>query len=369
MDIADLKNRVRAELKARGFGMIGFASPPIGEFGEKFQEWIQQGYQGEMHYLARRQEERVHPEKILPEIRSVIVVGHSYDPGGDNTQDPDLGHISRYAWGQDYHSILSKKLAAFQDWLSRQASALRSYLSVDAQPVLEKSWAARAGMGWMGKHTNMIHEAQGSYFFLATILTNIPFEPDPPQEDHCGTCTRCLEVCPTGAIIAPYVLDARLCISYLTIELKGPVPRELRPHVGNHVFGCDDCQEVCPWNRFSQVTEEKSFFPSSEIKNQPLEKLLAIGPTEFKRRFRDSAISRAKWKGFQRNILVAMGNSGNRKFVPWIKEKLTEPEPLIRGHAVWAYHQLLGKAAAPVLKKMLAEERDGFVREEIQFTL
>lgn len=364
-----LKSKIRRELERRGFDPVRFTRPPLGEAAEQFKRWIESGFYGEMGYLSRREAERTDPTRLMTELRSVIVLAHGYDSGLPNTHQPQEGHISRYAWGRDYHDVLKEKLLSFERWLLLQGEEIRCYCSVDAQPVLEKAWAQKAGLGWRGKHTNIINAERGSYFFLSTILTNLPLDPDPETEDRCGTCTQCMDVCPTRAIVAPYVLDARLCISYLTIELKGPIPRNLRPLIGNRVFGCDDCQEVCPWNRFSRVTTEKQFLPRPEIRNRPLRELLCIDPPTFQNRFKDSAISRPKWKGFMRNVLVAAGNSGDRSLAAPVREKLGHPEPLVRGHAVWAYHRLLGEESGTFLQAMEKSETDVFVREELRSAL
>ncbi len=366
MDLFKLQSEIRDQLKQLGFDLIQFTQPPLGESLQKFQQWIEQGYHGEMKYLERRRSERENLQLLLPQVRSVIVLGHGYDNSLENTSHPNEANIARYAWGEDYHQVLLDKLRSFSQWLTDLDSTTQLYFSVDAMPVLEKDWAEKSGLGWRGKHTNVIHPKFGSYFFLAVMLTNIPFEPDPPMQDHCGSCTRCIDICPTQAIVAPYQLDARRCISYLTIELRGPIPREFRPLIGNRIFGCDDCQEVCPWNRFSQPTSEKRFFPREGVRNQPLEKFISITPQEFKTQFSGSAILRAKWKGFIRNVCVAMGNSGEKSFIPLLEDKLSEPEPLIRGHAVWAYVRLLGNEARKRLQKLKQSESDPFVLEEIQ---
>jgi epoxyqueuosine reductase len=365
----NIQNHIRREFTERGFSAVRFTEPPLGRAAEHFEEWLTKGYAGEMAYLGRRSEERRHPEKILPEIKSIILLAHPYDSLMENSSNPSQGNVSRYAWGEDYHTVLNKKLRALSKWLEEKAPKAHFYLSVDAQPVLEKAWAQKAGLGWMGKHTNIIDPEQGSYFFISAILTDMQFNPDPPQADRCGSCEACLRVCPTGAIVAPYVLDANRCISYLTIELKGPIPAPLRPMMGNHIFGCDDCQEVCPWNRFSQATTEGRFLPRPGIRHQPLARWLRLTAGEFKELFHDSAVSRAKWKGFMRNVLVAAGNSGDTSLAPLVKEKLTEENILVRGHAVWAYRRLLGEKAREMLEEMQNEETDVFVLEEIKEAL
>ncbi|HKY64684.1 MAG TPA: tRNA epoxyqueuosine(34) reductase QueG [bacterium] len=361
------QQEVREELKRRGFDSVGFAKPPLGEAGERFAEWLRRGHHGTMAYLDRRGAERLSPDRLLPEFRSAIVLAHGYDSGLPNSTDPAEANVSRYAWGEDYHEVLSAKLRDFEGWLVRKIPEARCYAGVDAAPILEKAWAERSGLGWIGKHTNLIEAESGSYFFLAVLLTNLDFAEDAPVADRCGVCTRCIEICPTRAIVGPYQLDARLCISYLTIELKGPIPRELRPLIGNHVFGCDDCQEVCPWNRFSRPTREGRFFPRDGVRAQPLESFLELSEAEFKRRFAGSAVLRAKRRGFLRNVCVAIGNSGRAELAEKLLPLLEDAEPLVRGHAVWAYGRLLGEAALARLRELKEKEEDGFVREEIAY--
>jgi epoxyqueuosine reductase len=367
-ELISLQQEVREELYRRGFSVVRFAALPLGEAGARFKNWLQEGHQGEMSYLSRRQEERADPSRLLPKCQSLILMAADYDSGLLNTRDPTQGHISRYTWGDDYHQVIKSRLQAFEIWLKEKVGSVECFHSVDASPVLEKAWAQKAGLGWLGKHTNIIHPEKGSYFFLSALLTTLPFIPDSPTEDRCGTCEQCIQICPTQAIVAPYVLDARLCISYLTIELKGPIPRHLRPLVGNHIFGCDDCQEVCPWNRFSQPTEEGRFYPRQGVRNRPLKEFLTLQEEDFSKLFAGSAVLRAKWKGFMRNVLVAVGNSREVSLAPSVREKLTAVEPLVRGHAVWAYHRLLGEESVPVLQQLKLYERDPFVLEEIEFT-
>lgn len=369
MEIFHLQNQVRRRLEDLGFNPIRFTSPPLGKAKDLFNEWLRRDFHGEMAYLERRMDERIHPQQLLAGLQSIIVVGHSYDSGGENTKHPSEGNVSRYALGEDYHQVLREKLLTFSEWLKKFGPESHIYFTVDSSPVLEKAWAEKSGLGWIGKHTNVINRESGSYFFLATVLTNLPFESDPQEEDHCGSCQACIDVCPTGAIIAPYVLDARLCISYLTIELKGPIPRNLRPMIGNRIFGCDDCQEVCPWNRFSRPTGEERFFPREEIFRRPLNYFLTLSPSTFREIARDSAIARPKWKGFMRNVLVAAGNSGDISLAPLVAEKLSSEEVLVRGHAVWAYERLLGKESFQRLRDMQQEERDPWVLEEIKLAL
>lgn len=370
MDVSVLQQEVKAELLRRGFSQVRFARPPLAADSRRhFSEWMDQGMQGEMVYLQRKKSSSLDVDQLLEGCRSLIMMAHPYDTGLKNALSRGRGHVSRYAWGDDYHEVLTHKLRDFQAWLHARSGESHSFASVDASPVLEKAWARQAGLGWIGKHTNVIEEHSGSYFFLSALLTRIPFVADEPVTDRCGSCTQCMEVCPTRAIVAPYVLDARLCISYLTIELKGPIPRPLRPLIGNHIFGCDDCQEVCPWNRFSRPTQERRFFPRDGVRDQPLESFLSLSEADFKSRFAGSAILRAKRKGFLRNVIVAMGNSAQPEFAPLLQQKLEDPEPLIRGHAVWAYARLVGAAAGHEFAAMRARETDSWVLSELESEL
>lgn len=363
----ETQQRIRQKLNDLGFSSVRFTQAPISfKTQQRFLDFLEQGRQGTMDYLSRRSAERLDPQLLLSDLKSLIVLAQPYDSGFENTQDPRQANISRYAWGDDYHSIIQKKLEIFRDWLALLVPEAQTYFSVDAQAVLEKAWAEKSGIGWLGKHGNIIHPGRGSYFFLAVILTNLDLPPDSSEPERCGSCTRCIEICPTRAIIAPYVVDARLCISYLTIENKGPIPRELRPLLGNHVFGCDDCQELCPWNRFSQPTGESVFFPRENLRNASLQDLLQIRREDFKKLFSGSAILRAKWKGLMRNVLVAAGNSNHAALIEPVREKLSNPEPLVRAHAVWAYARLAGAMAREEFLIMGKEEKDVWVLAELE---
>ena len=341
--------------KEVGFSSCSFARLEKNSEGARlFGEWLQKGFAGEMHYLERGQEKRRDPSLVLENAKSVIVLAWDY-VAGPAAPHPQIRHrsqgsllaefggppvaspaassfISRYAWGKDYHEILGEKLSIFQKKLEEifPGEIFKSY--VDTGPVMEKYWSALGGLGWLGKHTNLIHEKRGSYFLLASLLTTLDFESEAPVIDRCGTCTRCIDVCPTRAIVAPYVLDARLCISYLTIELKGSIPLELRPLIGNHVFGCDDCQEVCPWNRHARLPEE--FLRNTSI--EQLLEWLSLDEKQFKEKFRGSPILRSKRRGFLRNVCVVLGNLKDPKSIPALQKAAQDSEPLIREHAQWA---------------------------------
>ena len=291
---------------------------------------------GEMSYLTDyRAAVRSNPKQLLESARSIICVGKLYNspkPYSTEFTDAELGWISRYAWGGDYHEVLRRGLSLLAE---RLGPGHEHKVCVDTAPLLERSFARAAGLGWIGKNTCLINEPLGSWFFLGELLTSLEIEPDAPPPDRCGTCNRCVEACPTHALSPQgYELDSRLCISYLTIELRGPVPDQHRSQVGKHVFGCDICQDVCPWNRRAPVTEEPAFAPRNMTPS--LERLAALGETEFRNMFRHSPVSRAKYRGFLRNVAIAMGNSASPAFQAPLEKLAVHDDPLIREHAAWA---------------------------------
>lgn len=346
---------VREKALALGFDRVGIAPVEPLERAAFYRDWLRLGYHGTMGYLERDPD----PQKLLPGARSVVCVLKNYYTDVPAPEDPKIGRISRYAWGDDYHDVLFEKLKELKSFL--ESGGARAKVCVDTSAVLEKLWARRSGLGWQGKHTNLISRDLSSWFFLGEVITDAAFEYDAPHlDDHCGTCTRCIEICPTRAIVAPYVLDSRKCISYLTIENRGPIPRDLRPLMGNLIFGCDLCQDVCPWNKFAKVTPEASFLP-----REPAAKLvdfLAMTRDEFRVRFKGSPVKRAKHAGFLRNVCVALGNSGDASAIPALEKALAHEEPLVRGHAAWALGRLGARAS---LESRLGSETDESVREEI----
>ncbi|MBF0491445.1 MAG: tRNA epoxyqueuosine(34) reductase QueG [Deltaproteobacteria bacterium] len=346
-----------------GFSQVAWA--PLeknSQAAKRFKQWLEASYQGEMSYLERGLEKREDPEKILPGAKSILCLSWGYSKKKQLKGKIESPFISRYAWQEDYHLILQKKLNLLQKQLEQYfpQAQFRSY--VDTGQVMEKHWASQAGLGWIGKHSNLIHPKQGSYFFLASILTDLPSDSlAGPVSDHCGNCQACIDICPTRAIVAPYMVDARLCISYLTIELKGPIPRELRPQIGAHVFGCDDCQEVCPWNR-------KAKLPLDFLRSASVEELhfyLKLDAQAFKKYFKELPMLRPKRRGFLRNVCVVLGNLKKRESVPLLIQALQDEEALIRGHAVWALGQYADLEIQKELEKTLQKETDLWVREEI----
>ncbi len=376
-----LLNRIEAEARRLGFDLVGLApaTPPttIGHY----RAWLEGGYHGEMTYLARPEAvaRRGDLALLLPGVRSVVVVAASYypPPPSADLQDPSRGVLARYAWGDDYHPLLLSRLCQLGTVIEAESHGAVAFRAcVDTAPLLERELAVRAGLGFIGKNTNLIHPRLGSWLFLGELLLTVDIETEqtPSAEGRspspCGRCTRCLDACPTGALIAPYLLDARRCISYLTIELKGPIPGELRPLLGNRIFGCDLCQEVCPWNRrFARPTTEPAFQPRPESIAPRLLELIALDDDGFRQRFGNSPVKRAKRRGLLRNVAVALGNWGDLAAVPALVQALHDVEPLVRGHAAWALGRIATPDARQALQEALPGEADGWVRQEIQQAL
>lgn len=323
--------------------------------------------EGELAWLARDPEIRADPTRLWPEARSALVTGIAYGPGYDPLPElahRECGYVSVYARNRDYHEVLKGRLKELAGLLAaRTAAAVKVF--VDTAPVMEKPLAQRAGLGWQGKHTNLVSRGHGSWLFLGVILTTAELPADPPEHDHCGSCRRCLEICPTDAFPAPYRLDARRCISYLTIEHKGPIPRRLRPLLGNRIYGCDDCLAVCPWNKFARAARELAFAARPELVRPPLEQLARLDDPAFRWLFAGSPIKRIGRDRFVRNVLVAIGNSAEPALLPVVEERLFDTAPLVRGAAVWALSQLAPpeRVAAWRLEREPLEA-DPLVREE-----
>jgi epoxyqueuosine reductase len=311
---------VKSRARQLGFDLVGITTADSPQHSAQFRQWLADGFHGEMTYMARNAGKRVSPEQVLAGACSIIVVGLNYYPG-------ESRHIARYAAGaRDYHEVMGEKL-------QQLAELVGGLWYVDTGPILERDLAQRAGIGFIGKHTNLISRRLGNWIFLGVVLTKHELPADEPEREYCGTCRRCIDVCPTRAIVAPYRLDARLCISYLTIELKGSIPVELRPLIGDRVFGCDDCLEVCPWNRFAKPVMVPRELP-------PLEEFLSWDEAKFKTFFAGTPMYRIKRRGFLRNVCVALGNIGDKSTLPALQKALDDPEPLVREHAAWAIQQL-----------------------------
>jgi len=345
----DLKMRLIEFATELGFEScrIAACNPPA--HSREFEDWLRNGAHGEMQYMARGEKKRNNPDNILPGAKSIVVLALNYFQGVEAAVSaatknaagaPTIktGRIARYAWGDDYHDVISSKLDKIDDFLREFGGTQKCY--VDTGPVLERDHAATAGIGWHGKSTMLIDEKLGTWFFLAEILTTLELPPDAPVPDRCGKCQRCITACPTGAITAPHKLDARRCISYLTIELKGPIPLELRPLMGDRIFGCDDCLDACPWNRFAKASRESAFAARKSTTGFALRDYLRLNDAEFRTLFRNSPIKRIKRRGFLRNVCVALGNLGTVDDVPSLERAAGDPEPLVAEHAQWAIHQI-----------------------------
>ncbi len=356
---------IRSRARELGFEKVGVARVGEAPHGEFLERWLGDEFHGEMSYMARDPGRRRDPALYLPGARSVVVVAKNYQSPGRHSEDPRAGRISRYAWGDDYHEVLGGKLHELRRHLESLGG--RARVCVDTGAVLEKPWAQAAGLGWQGKHSNLISRDLGSWLFLGELVTDLDLEPDAPYpRDFCGSCTRCIDLCPTRAIVAPYVVDSRRCISYLTIEHRGPIPRELRPLMGNLVFGCDICQDVCPWNKFARVAPQPEFRARDGNLAPSLIGLMGLTREEFARRFKDSPVKRAKYPGFLRNVAIALGNSGDPAAVPALEKALVHEEPLVRAHAAWALGRL---GAREALRARRPIETDPEVRAEIEAAL
>ncbi len=338
-----LKERIAEEAKALGFDAVRFTSAdPVEGAGAALDQFLAEGRHGDMGWLAGTAPRRKSPRALWPEARSVILLGLNYGKAGDPLavlEERSRGAISVYAQSADYHDVLKAKLkplaARVQELVPGEVK-----IFVDTAPVMEKPLAAKAGLGWQGKHTNLVSREFGSWLFIASIFTSAEIAPDEPEEDHCGACRRCLDVCPTNALTAPYRIDARACISYLTIEHKGHIAPLYRVAMGNRIFGCDDCLAVCPWNKFAQVAHEAKLSARAESDNPPLAELLVLDDEAFRARFRGTPIKRTGRDRFLRNVLIAAGNSGEATLVPLVEARLIDASPLVRAMAVWALSRL-----------------------------
>src|SRR6266699_1121627 len=336
----ELKQRLRSFAREIGFDFCRIAACSSPPHAHEFRNWLHDEAHGEMSYMERGEEKRCDPHKVLPGARAIVVLALNYFQGSRNAGDTPAatGKIARYAWGDDYHDLIASKLDKIDEFLREIGGRQKCY--VDTGPVLERDYAAQAGIGWHGKSTMLIDEQLGTWFFLGEILTTLELPADQPVPDRCGTCDRCLKACPTAAITGPHRLDARRCISYLTIELKGSIPLELRPLVGDRIFGCDDCLDACPWNRFAQVSHETAFAARHSTLGISLREYLELTDAEFRAIFKNSPIKRIKRRGFLRNVCVALGNAGDVSDIPALKRALADEEPLIAEHAEWAIHQI-----------------------------
>jgi epoxyqueuosine reductase len=331
-----------------GFELAGIAAARPADTFDRFRDWLDQGYAGEMSYLHRHAEARRHPAAVFPEVRSVVMLGMNYKPAEEPDDPATTGRVARYARGLDYHDVLRQRLNRLLARIQTEVPDCRGRGVVDTAPLLERDFARRAGLGWFGKNTMLLNRRLGSYFFLAALLLNLDLQADPPHEtSHCGTCTACLDACPTQAFVGPGFLDARRCISYLTIELKGPVPPELRKGIGDWLFGCDVCQEVCPWNRKAPPGMESALAGRPDLLAVDAVELLGLSEDAFRHRFRNTALWRPRRRGLLSNAALVLGNRGDPAALPALRRALQDPEPVVRDAAQWAIARILVATGGP----------------------
>lgn len=365
-----LSASVHHAARAIGFDLVGIAPAVTVDGVSRLREWLERGFAGEMEYMQRHAEAREHPRHVLDGVRSVVVVGMNYRTAEPPACGALEGRVSRYAWGDDYHRVLKERLEQLRDYVHELVPGCRSRTVVDTAPLLERDFAQLAGLGWIGKNTMLINKRLGSWLFLGGLLVDFELEYDAPHEaSHCGTCTRCLEACPTDAFAGPYQLDSRRCISYLTIELRGPVPEEMREGMGDWIFGCDVCQEVCPWNRKAPPSEEAGFEPAADRYPMELLELLKLDPEEFRHSYGRTALSRPKRAGLLRNAAIALGNAGDARAVPALIDALADREPVVRGSAAWALGRIGTGEAIEAICGRVELEPDPHVHEELAAAL
>ena len=363
-----IEARIRARARDLGFVSVGVASAAAPwAAATRLAAFVEAGRHGEMAWMAQTAQRRAHPQALWPEAQSAIVVGASYAPEDDALAllaHKTRGLVSAYAARRDYHDVLKGRLKQLAQWAARETCA-EVKVFVDTAPLMEKPLAQAAGLGWQGKHTNLVSRQHGSWLFLGAILSAALLMPDEAEADHCGSCRACLDICPTAAFPAPYELDARRCIAYLTIEHKGPIPAEFRAAIGNRIYGCDDCLAVCPWNKFATASRDQQMAMQGELRAAALETLAGLDDAAFRRRFAGTPVKRTGRDRFVRNVLIAIGNSGEAALAPAAEARLGDAEPIVRGAAVWALQQLLDEAAFARLKLTHAgRETDAGVREE-----
>jgi epoxyqueuosine reductase len=363
-----LPARLRARALELGFDTCRFVSPDaVPQAPERLAQWLASGAHGDMGWMADTAARRADPRVLWPEVASIIMLGTNYGPEQDPLpalEQRSAGTISVYARHRDYHDVIKGRLKLLAGWLVAEAPA-EVKVFVDTAPVMEKPLAAAAGLGWQGKHTNLVSRDFGSWLFLGSIFTTLALPADAPEVDHCGSCRACLDICPTAAFPAPYRLDARRCISYLTIEHKGPIPLEFRAAMGNRIYGCDDCLAVCPWNKFARATREMKFAARDDLESPPLARLAALDDAGFRAMFSGSPIKRIGRDRFLRNVMIAIGNSGDPALRASVRDALSDASPLVRGMAVWAASRLFTPAEfAAMVSHYLGSESEPDVRAE-----
>lgn len=345
IDYVQLARDIKCRAQALGFQQTGITDTDLAEDEAHLLSWLGENLHGEMRYMAAHDSKRSRPQELVPGTLRVISVRMDYWPGQADLadkvlDDPARAYVSRYALGRDYHKVLRKRLQKLADYIKEQVGPFGFRAFTDSAPVLEKALAQKAGLGWIGKHTNLINRREGSWFFLGELFTDLPLPVDDPADNHCGSCQACIDICPTRAIIAPYRLDARRCISYLTIELHGSIPPELRKGIGNRIYGCDDCQLICPWNRFSRPSEESDFTPRHKLDSRTLIDLFRWDEAEFLRYTEGTAIRRIGHISWLRNIAVALGNSpGSEDVIKALQSRCNHPSELVREHVQWGLQQ------------------------------
>ncbi len=366
------RQQIRARALALGFDAVGFAPAALSnEAKSGLEGFIAAGYHGDMGWLAEKAPRRRDPQTLWPEARSVVVLGLNYGAADSSApgEGRNAGEISIYARNRDYHDLIKKKLKALGRWMGESfGCAIKVF--VDTAPVMEKPLAQAAGIGWQGKHTNLVSRDFGSWLFLGEVFTDLDLAASEAESDHCGECRRCLDACPTAAFPAAYRLDARRCISYLTIEHKGPIERSLRPLMGNRIYGCDDCLSVCPWNKFAQTTGEEGLIARPDLTAPRLAELARLDDAAFRAMFTGSPVKRIGRSRFLRNVLIAIGNSGDGALLPTVAERLDDDDELVRGAAIWALARLArGERIRELAEARLSSEPSAAVREEWQAAL
>ncbi|MCS6978396.1 MAG: tRNA epoxyqueuosine(34) reductase QueG [Gemmatales bacterium] len=381
-----LEERLKAEARRLGFDLVGIA-PAVAPPGySRFEDWLRRGFAGDMAYMEKHHAARAAPDSVLPDVRSLIVVGLNYHVADGRVSEatrsqpsalsaPLTGRISRYARIRDYHDLVRQRLKLLLKWLQEEVPGCNGRVVVDTAPLLERDYARLAGLGWFGKNTMLLNKRWGSWYFLGALLVNLALRPDSPHDtSHCGTCTACLDACPTQAFPEPGVLDARKCISYVTIELRKPIPLELREKLGDWVFGCDVCQDVCPWNRKVPVTKDPELLPLSFLETPDLLQWLSLTREQFRERFRGTPLTRPGRAGLLRNVAIVLGNRGDPAAIPALLRALNDDESLVRGAAAWALGQYLRRGTdtgrlKQALLDRLTGETDLSVREELERAL
>ena len=367
-DIFSIKQKIKSLALEIGFDAVQFTSPNgLEKNAQYFDQFLNSSHHGEMKWMEEKTDRRKNPLVLWPETKSIIMLGMNYGPATNPLEflkHKERGNISVYALGKDYHDLLKKRLKQIARQIHRDYD-VDVKVFVDTAPVMEKPLAQKSGMGWQGKHTNLVSHEFGSWLFLGSIFTALKLAPDKAQKDHCGSCHACLDVCPTNAFPSPYQLDAKRCISYLTIEYKGHIDQEFRKAMGNRIYGCDDCLSICPWNKFAQKTKENSFHPRIELDLPRLDELALLDDASFRKVFSGSPIKRIGRDFFIRNVLIAIGNSQQETYIPLLKKKLLEESPYIRAMAVWALKELCSIESFNILKKKYyKKEKDQAVLRE-----